>query len=217
MKFVRRRLPALLLSLLLICMAGIPAYAHDVPDLTRPCTFTVTLHKDSKPVGGGKVSIYLVGDIAENDGNYSFQINKKFEGSDETLEDLTDPELPSRLKKYRDTTKIAAAATRDVNAEGVATFSDMTGGLYLVVQTKAASKYAPFDPFLIALPNFQDGKYVYEVTALPKTDLEVETQPPKPLPQTGQLWWPVPMLICGGLAMVAVGFALNRRRKPDED
>jgi len=30
------------------------------------------------------------------------------------------------------------------------------------------------------------------------------------LPQTGQLWWPVPLLLAGGLALIAAG--LIRRR-----
>ena len=53
----------------------------------------------------------------------------------------------------------------------------------------------------------------------PKTDLEreVPTKPTSPttkpttsgggkkLPQTGQLWWPVPVLACAGLGCIAVG------------
>jgi len=30
------------------------------------------------------------------------------------------------------------------------------------------------------------------------------------IPQTGQLWWPVPLLLAGGLALIAAG--LIRRR-----
>lgn len=35
-------------------------------------------------------------------------------------------------------------------------------------------------------------------------------EPPK-LPQTGALWWPVPLLICGGLLLTSVGFFVLRR------
>jgi LPXTG-motif cell wall-anchored protein len=39
------------------------------------------------------------------------------------------------------------------------------------------------------------------------------TPPPeKPkLPQTGQLWWPIPMLVCAGLLLIIIGL-LRRRR-----
>ena len=43
-----------------------------------------------------------------------------------------------------------------------------------------------------------------------------EPDEPEPnLPQTGQLWWPVPLLICAGLLFVIVG--LVRRRGIDDD
>ena len=46
--------------------------------------------------------------------------------------------------------------------------------------------------------------------------------PPKPpdkpkLPQTGQLWWPVPFLVCGGLVLFLIGFVYRRKRGDDED
>jgi len=38
-------------------------------------------------------------------------------------------------------------------------------------------------------------------------------RPTKVLPQTGQLWWPVPVLLLAGLVLVVVGLA---RRKEDK-
>ena len=38
--------------------------------------------------------------------------------------------------------------------------------------------------------------------------------PPPTIPQTGQLWWPIPVLFLTGVALIAVGFALG---KEDED
>ena len=37
----------------------------------------------------------------------------------------------------------------------------------------------------------------------------------KKLPQTGQLWWPVPVLACAGLGCIAVGL-FRRREARDE-
>ena len=54
-------------------------------------------------------------------------------------------------------------------------------------------------------------------------DKDVPTVKPKPpqtpgnrLPQTGQLWWPVPTLIVIGLSLIIVGL-IRRRRSPYED
>ena len=33
------------------------------------------------------------------------------------------------------------------------------------------------------------------------------------LPQTGQLWWPVPILALGGLALLAIGLGLQKRQR----
>lgn len=41
------------------------------------------------------------------------------------------------------------------------------------------------------------------------------TSPTPNLPQTGQLWWPVPLLICAGLLLVVIG--LVRRRGVDDE
>lgn len=47
------------------------------------------------------------------------------------------------------------------------------------------------------------------------TSVSEEPKPPKPddpsLPQTGQLWWPVPMLLLAGLILLAIGLFRRRR------
>ena len=40
---------------------------------------------------------------------------------------------------------------------------------------------------------------------------------PEKLPQTGQLWWPVPLLFCAGLIFVAAGLIIRRRRGNSDD
>lgn len=43
------------------------------------------------------------------------------------------------------------------------------------------------------------------------------SEPPPKLPQTGMLWWPVPVLACGGLLLIIIGcFVRRRRREQDE-
>ena len=37
------------------------------------------------------------------------------------------------------------------------------------------------------------------------------------LPQTGQLWWPVPVLALGGMIFVGIGFCLISRSKKEDD
>lgn len=49
------------------------------------------------------------------------------------------------------------------------------------------------------------------------TDILDEDVPLANLPQTGQLWWPVPLLAMAGVILLALGFARRRRSAWDEE
>ena len=214
---------ALLALLLLLCLPLSAAAAHPVPDLTRKGSITITMKYKGKPVSGGTLALYRVGDVHEDDGNYSFVPVKGLEALD--YSDIQSPDLAKAAAKAVEEKKIAAVKTVTIGSSGTAEFSDLALGLYLVAQKTAASGYKMTASFLVSVPYLEDGAYVYNVKADPKTDLEREVKPTptqKPstpsgggkLPQTGQLWWPVPVLICMGLGCIAVG--LIRRREGSE-
>ena len=158
--------------------------------------------------------------MAENDGNYSFVPVKAIRGDIPEFGDIESPELAGKLAKLEKKLTPVTADPVTVDKDGNATFSDLTFGLYLVVQKTAASGYGKTAPFLVSVPYLYADEYQYDVTSQPKTDLkrEVPTKPTSPttkpttssgggkkLPQTGQLWWPVPVLACAGLGCIAVG------------
>ncbi|MCV3151303.1 Cna B-type domain-containing protein [Enterococcus faecalis] len=60
--------------------------------------------------------------------------------------------------------------------------------------------------------------FIVENTYIPpKTPPKTPPKKPKePLPQTGQLWWPVYTLVGLGSVMIVLGFIQNRRKKVDE-
>ena len=53
-------------------------------------------------------------------------------------------------------------------------------GLYLVVQTTAAENYNVINPFLVSVPIQENGKYVYDVDALPKVGTATKKTPDTP-------------------------------------
>ena len=228
---MRKCLRSLLALLLLLCLP-LSAAAHPVPDEQKDgqCSITVSMTYKGKAVRGGKLALYKVGDVAENDGNYSFVPVEAIRGDIPEFGDIESPELAGKLAKLEKKLTPVTADPVTVGKDGKATFSNLTFGLYLVVQKTAASGYGKIAPFLVSVPYLYRDEYQYEVTSQPKTDLEREaptkpTSPPtKPtpssgggkLPQTGQLWWPVPVLTCGGLGCIVVGL-LRRRRDGDED
>ena len=125
------------------------------------------------------------------------------------------------------------AADQTVAVEnGACEFADLTPGLYLVMQTAASEGGVKINPFLVSIPG-ENGSY--DIVATPKKGIEVPptttpktTPTPTPgkpgtpgtpssgsktvLPQTGQLWWPVPVLCGIGLALLVGGAVLKRKK-----
>ncbi len=222
MKTKLNKLPALLLALLLVCNLCLPVSAHPVPDVDRLGSITITTRRGNTVVTGGTLALYRVGEVVEDDGNYSFQPTGDFIGCGASFADLTAAgDIALGLQDFVRKGDLPALAVREIGSDGRAVFDGLAVGLYLIVQPQAAPGYGKLAPFLIALPYLENGEYRYDLSANPKTDLEpVPTDPPPStepgIPQTGQLWWPVAPLACAGLLLFAAGMALNRRRDTDE-
>ena len=221
-----------LLALLLLLELPLSAAAHPVPDARKDgqCSITVTMTYRGKALKGGTLALYKVGDVAEEDGNYSFVPVEAIRGDLAQFGDIQSPDLAGKLSKLESKLTPVTALPQKVGEDGKVTFLNLPFGLYLVVQKTAPAGYGKTEPFLVSLPYLYEGEYQYDVASEPKTDLEREapTQPTSPptkptpssgggkLPQTGQLWWPVPVLTCGGLGCIVVGL-FRRRRDGDED
>lgn len=63
-----------------------------------------------------------------------------------------------------------------------------------------------------AEPKIEREGYTFTVT---NTCSKSKDNPSK-LPQTGQLWWPVPVLICGGLLCIVIGLGRKRRAEHEK-
>ena len=228
---MRKHLTHLLALLLLVCLP-LSAAAHPVPDERKDghCSITVTMTYQEKALPGGTLALYKVGDVEEEDGNYSFVPVAAIREDMAQFGDIQSPDLAEKLSKLESKLTPVTALPQKVGENGKVTFLDLPFGLYLVVQKTAPAGYGKTEPFLVSLPYLEEGEYQYDVASQPKTDLEreVTTKPTtspttKPasssggkLPQTGQLWWPVPVLACGGLGCIVVGL-IRKRRAGDED
>lgn len=238
MKFAKR-LSALALALCLCGAAALPAYAHDVPDETRTGSVSFAMTYDGAAVGGGSLTLYRVGDVAEDNGNYSFALSDAYEGCAGVdlgaLSDMESVDLPGvaqTLADYTTENDVQATTTVEIGTDGTVTADGLTLGLYLVMQHQPASGYEAIAPFLVSVPMLENGVYVYDVDATPKMS-ELTKVPPQPvtpqepsspttpavttqsttLPQTGQLNWPVPVLTVAGLLLLLAGWYLRSRDK----
>ena len=132
---------------------------------------------------------------------------------------------------------LASGSTGVTGADGRLTFDRLPPALYLVLRTEAAPENAAYaaDPFLVSVP-FADADGLHTaVTTTPKfgqpespapTPAPAPSVSPRPagqpagqLPQTGQLNWPIPILLAAGGGLFMLGLALRRQKpgggKPD--
>lgn len=238
---IRKRLSALLFAWVLCGFLAVTAYAVDVPDLSRTGSISLTMTYNGKAVAGGTLTLYHVGEIKENDGNYSFALTGEFSGCKESLENPESPELSSSLEEYALANDLTGMKL-EITSDGTVVFSDLEPGLYLLVQTQAANGYETAAPFLVSVPIKENGTYIYDVNASPKVSLKTKAEPtttepaetepaameprttkptasvltPTTLPNTGQLNWPIPILAVLGLCLFSIGWLLRCGKKEAE-
>lgn len=229
---IKRKMAALAAAVLLMCSVGATAFAHDAPDLSKKGTIKITMSKGGETVPGGSLTLYRAGSVQEEDGDYHFELTGDFADSKVSLANVESARTAKLLAEYAEKKELTGTK-KEIGKDGKATFSDLELGLYLLVQEENAPGYHPVNPFLVSVPMFEDGSYLYEVDADPKVELaespkkphrpgpENPSNPPKPssstppgatLPQTGQLNWPIPILAAAGLCLFAAGWALRFRR-----
>lgn len=262
---MRKRAFALLIAAVLLGLMQITAYAKEVPDMSRTGSIQIAMRRGDRVVPGGSLTIHRVGDIFEDDGNYSFILNESYADSGLSLADIQSAELAKQLSQYAKTNRLEGT-TKTIGSDGTVTFDSLEPGLYMLVQNRAASGYYAADPFLLGLPMPEGETYLYDVAASPKVELRPSkgggggggsgdpgggdpippggpgvpgepgdsANPPgdsdvpgdplyaigdplnpgagltmEALPQTGQLNWPVPVLVVAGLVLFSAGWVMR--------
>lgn len=215
----QRKIAALLAAMLIVCSWSLTALAREVPDASKKGSIEVTMQEGNQAVPGGSLTIYKVGDVTEIDGNDSFIPTEDFSGCDVSFESEMSAELAQKLSKYAADHALKGVCQK-IDGEGRISFEDLEIGLYLLVQEEAAPGYEKAIPFLVSVPMYEDGAYIYHVNASPKVEVKRQTEsesvPAKPaapeppsLPQTGQLNWPVPVLAVLGLCLFSLGWGMK--------
>ncbi len=217
---MRRKICSFLLILVLACTMALSAHAHEVPDPAQLGSISIAMTHQGEPIPGGALTLYRVADVATDDGDYFFVYTDDFAGCTIPVTELDSAGLPRELADIAES-KNLQGTTLSVGETGEVTFSDLEIGLYLLVQETAAPGFRKVNPFLVSVPQNDDGRYIYDVDTAPKNlpgaDPEPTTpttptepsDPPGPdLPQTGQTNWPVPVLAVLGMLLVTAGFAL---------
>lgn len=121
------------------------------------------------------------------------------------------------VQLYCDGVAYGEAVTLPENGHWSHTWEDLEVNHVWTVTESGASGYAPDvtaegTTFVITNTHTHPDTPTDPTTPTNPTPPTTPTTPGKPgkLPQTGQLWWPVPVLLCGGLLCLVIG--LIRRR-----
>ncbi len=234
-KFLRRNLKrctAVFSAAALLVLISAAAFAADTAELIEPDrtgSVSVTMQtSDGTVVGGGSLELYQVAEVYIDEvGQNSYELTADFAESGAVLDDISSGELAETLDVYIKEAGLSSYQTAEIDGNGSAIFTDLPVGVYLVVQSEAASGYYAVCSFVVTVPMFVDGMLTYDVDASPKVEAaaEITTLPSSGttagtkaasasvLPQTGAILWPILLAGCAGLALLfSGGFMVFGRR-----
>ena len=212
----------------IVCIAAlftVTALADGAVDPSHPASLTVSYQYNGKAIPNVEFYVFKVADVSA-DG--SFTLAGDFAGFSGSVNGLNSADewnkLATELEQYASAKSLKPAYTGTTGNDGKVQFpakgEAMMPGLYLMTcgNTKIDNEVYTSQPSVISLPSEEDGNWQYDVavnakcghTPVPTTP-PVVTPPPEKLPQTGMLWWPVPVLVLAGLFALAIGVVVRRR------
>ncbi len=227
-------------AVLLIGFMGIAVNAQTSLDPNRLGSITVTLKDTSgNTISGGEITMYQAAYMS-SDGTTMIYTDS-FADCAADINNLTSNTLADELCEFVSNRNITGD-TRFSDDSGRICFDGLRTGVYLFVQENASEGYEIMLPFVVILPLF-DTEYIYDIDAEPKMDsiaiiptvtptpVPQDTATPTPetgiatsvpsntpstnprLPQTGQLNWPIPVLVISGLFLIIVGGIMIRAKE----
>lgn len=224
-----KKITSILTGIIILLCFNSMVFADSVLDLTRKGSIQITMKYEGNYISGGNLTIYKIANVDVTNGEYNFVLTDSFANSGKSLENIQSSELASSFYTYAKQNSIFGI-TKEIDDNGNVNFSDLDLGLYLLVQEKGANGYNKVSPFMVSVPIQENGEYVYNVDASPKIELEKTKEPsdmpdnPKndtpenssDLPQTGQLNWPIPVLVVSGIVIFIIGWWIKFGRKKDQ-
>ncbi len=196
------------------------------PEQSGAIHITLSYGDEKTPAAGVELLTYKVADLSVENGVPSYLYTESYKDFEVEPEKAMQPEYIEKLLAVTEEKKPQALAATSDEAGKVA-FEPLLPGIYLVTQKDAEKATIAVSSFVVSLPHLSEDGYSYEIDASPKVVVtEKPDKPDKPdtpdnpdkpvpprLPQTGQLWWPVPMLAFAGLLFIMLGWTLNKSRE----
>ena len=164
-----RKIIAFCFIILLLFTCSYRVFAEEFdPDKTGSISVTLIEKDYNEPIVGAELSVYYVATaLMDADGNLIYDYTENFKQLDTAIDDTS---LATKLDGFVSQHSVPSTKMT-TNADGMALCDELPLGLYFVKQTGAVEGFAPCTPFLVTVPNEENGEYVYEVNASPKTEV----------------------------------------------
>lgn len=179
------RIQALLILCFSFALFMLPSnfvYAEDSANLN------ITLSYEKQAISGAEFSIYQVADLKEDRTGYTIKPPFKWDGNLLNIK-TADEQIKLALHFEKQIRNTNAVARSNTSYDGLVHFSGLKYGMYLVVQTGAtgnAKNYTNLKPYLVMVPQYEDGLWKTNVSTKPKPELIKTVIPkttnPKPRP-----------------------------------
>lgn len=173
---------AVLFSLLLSVMIPVSATARTGINPGQKADLTLNYQYETTPLKGIRIHLYRIAEVSQTG---EFKLTAMFSASSVVLNGLTSDDqwkaAAKTLADYVTANQISAILDAQTNNSGIAAFNNLETGLYLVLaeDLKTGRKTYSFSPQLLALPSLDnDGNWMYQVTAYPKSSMTEKPVPP---------------------------------------
>ena len=195
-------------------------------------SLNIILTYERQAIDGAEFSVYQVAKWNEKESRHTVKAPFRWNGDFVNIK-TADDQLKLSLYFEKQSRNIKEMMKGETGDDGTAKFTDLKDGIYLVVQTGSSGKAKDFtnvQPFLVIIPQFENGIKNRVVNAKPKTEIQRKEKPeippqtppdlsPKKRPQTGDItnmfrWNGVLMLSSG---MLLLFFRIRQQRKRGEE
>lgn len=219
---LRKTLCRLLCCIAILCLAATSVFAAGYFNGSdQPGSIVFDFNTAEHSVSGGSVDLRMVA-CWDNDAK-TLKWCEGYADVGISLENVLGQEDAARLFIWAES-KSLPATRLEVGEDGTALAEGLTCGLYLVSQITPFTGYECMLPALISVPLEVDGQWILDVEASPKLVPLVQettappTKPtPPPLPPTGQVNWPIPLLFVGGSFLILLGLCLRKQQRHETD
>ncbi len=182
-----KKYAAFLLLAILVLTTAFPMKSLASEDRKGSILITELATSTHKPVPGVRLTLYQVatGIRAENSAVLTGDFADS--GLELSADALMDSDIASGLEKYVQEHKLTGLIEKTTDANGVANFTDLACGIYLIVQSNREEDFdklgytAKASPYFVEIPmadSENGGAYLYNVSCKPKCDVTPHTDEP---------------------------------------